>query len=217
MVLLHPGDNIPHSDALGAPAWLQWGVGLAIIAAGIWVVFDARRARHAPIQAAPEPHAESTGARLVAGNLLTQPRRAEARDWSPLLGRIQTALRPLLSLIGGVLGWDAIDRARAVEAFAGFVGSNGANNAAQLAFALAALFWVGAALALVAPRGAALAFAGSGGVGLLLATASRWEERLEWWGVAAAAGQWEDVGVWSAIAFGLALISLLAGWRRSNS
>ena len=69
-------------------------------------------------------------------------------------------------------------------------------------------------VALVAPRGAALAFAGAGGIAILLATTSRWEERLEWWGVTAAARQWENPALWTAIAFGLALLSLLAGWSR---
>jgi hypothetical protein len=217
LLALHPGGDFPHSDALGVPAWLQWLIGLALIAAGIWIVIDTRPAKRALAAAPPEPpETGQTRDRLVASDLLTQPRRSERRVWAPTLRRAQTALRLLLFLLGVILGWYALDRARAVEAFAGFIGSDGTSRAAQLAFACAALYWVGAALVLVAPRGAALAFLGAGGTLLLLATASRWEERLEWWGVTAAARQWENAALWTAIAFGLALLSLLAGWSRSR-
>lgn len=214
LVLIHPGDNLPHSDTLGMPGWLQWVVGLAIVAAGVWVAVDARASARAVVDASPEPRPDTRRERLVATAVRAPSPRAQRRDWSPLIERVRRAVRPLLLLIGGLLGWYALDRARSVETFAGFVGSPGTDHAARLAFACAALFWVGAALALVAPRGAALAFLGSGGIALLLATASRWEERIEWWGVAAAAGQWEDAGAWGALAFGLAAVAIFAGWRR---
>jgi hypothetical protein len=219
LALIHPGDNLPHSDALGVPGWLQWVVGLAVIAAGVWAVIDARPAKRALAETSPEPEPEERGReRLVATSVLSEPRRpAERRTWGPVVGRLQLAARPLLFVTGGLFGWYALDRARSVEAFAGFIGSAGTDHAARLAFAFAALFWVGAALALVAPRGAALAFAGAAGIGLALATASRWEERVEWWGIGAAADRWPNAGAWSALAFALALVSLLAGWRRPGT
>lgn len=217
--LLHPGDNLPHSDALGVPGWLQWLVCLAVIAAGLWAVVGARlEQRRAPLPATqPEPSASDAGReRLVNTELLPPPRRAAPRERSGTIRRIQTALRGLLFGLGWILGWYALDRARSVEAFAGFIGSPGTDNAARIAFAFAALFWVGAALALVAPRGAALAFAGASVLGLVLACANRWEARVEWWGATAAAEQWDGRWLWTGLAAALALLSVLAGWGRTR-
>jgi hypothetical protein len=190
--------------------------------AGLWVVIGARlEQRRTPQEPAapPEPAMPPTNSgreRLVNTELLAAPRRTTQRECSGVIRRVQAALRPLLFGLGAIFGWYALDRAGAVEAFAGFIGSPGTENASRIAFAFAALFWVGAALALVAPRGAALAFAGAGALGLVLACADRWEARIEWWGANAAASQWNGRWFWTGLAVALALLSFLAGWGHNR-
>ena len=46
----------------------------------------------------------------------------------------------------------------------------------------------------------------------MFSTASRWEERLEWWGAEYVLTAWERLPLWAAGAAGLALLAL-AGWR----
>ena len=162
----------------------------------------------------PSPSNDEATEKLVKPELLAPPRQVNRRERSGLIRRVQLVLRPLIFVLGVIFGWYALDRARAVQAFAGFIGSPGTDNAARLAFAFAALLWVGAALAIVAPRGAALAFAGAGILGLVLASANRWEERIEWWGATAAANQWDDLWLWCVLAAILAVLSLLAEWGR---
>lgn len=47
LLALYPGGDIPDSDALGVPGWLQWLIGLAVIMAGVWIVIDIRPAKRA--------------------------------------------------------------------------------------------------------------------------------------------------------------------------
>ena len=241
--LLHPGDGLPHTDALDLPPWVQ-GVGvMLVVAVGAWLVADAwaeRRAAGAADQAAnaADPGERRKGERLVRGGPGAPEAAADdalSPTASPLPpetvmeaarlrgqpaaiegGATFTPPRVLLFVLAVVAGWLALDRARAVEAVAAFIGNDGTARAATFAFAFAALFWVGGALTLVAPRGAALAFALAGACGFALATASRWEERLEWWGAGAAAEQWDGLAWWTAAAFGFALLALAAGRNRPS-
>jgi hypothetical protein len=80
-----------------------------------------------------------------------------------------------------------------------------------LGFALAALFLVGGALAPTAPRASAVAFAAAAGLAAFLASALRWEERLEWWGARYVLTAWERLPLWAAGGVALALLAL-GGW-----
>jgi hypothetical protein len=151
-------------------------------------------------------------ARLLAGNatdrqaalVVLGAKRAEAVWLNPI--RILTLF---LAVGTGIL---ALDRARAVEALATFIRTGGGLNASRLGFAFAALLLVGGALAPTAPRLAALVLLAAAGTGAFLATAGRWEERLEWWGAEYVLTAWTNLPLWAAGAFGLALLALV-GWR----
>jgi hypothetical protein len=118
--------------------------------------------------------------------------------------------RALTVTVSALMGWYGLDRARAVSDFAGFVGSDGTINAARLAFAFASLFWVAGSIVLFSLRGATVAFGLCGLVGAVLATATHWEQRIEWWGASAALREWPSIEWWSAGAFAMAAITIFA-------
>ncbi|HKG25473.1 MAG TPA: hypothetical protein VKB09_07475 [Thermomicrobiales bacterium] len=205
----HTG-GLPHADSLGVPVWLQW------------LVVDARLDRRSrPSPAPPVKEATSTEAtthpasreRLVRATAAPRPRLAQAQRPGAATGQLSPA-RLLVLLVGFTAGWVALDRVRAVDALANFLRTDGAAQVARLGFAFAALLWVGAALAPVAPRGSALAFGVAGAIGTFLATASTWERRLEWRGAASVLNAWDRLPLWAGAAFALALFSLLAGRYR---
>jgi hypothetical protein len=216
-LLFHPS-NLPHSDSLGVPTWLQWLVVVLALAIGGWLVLEARADRRArPEPAAPErDDADNPPARdrLVRVTSVARPPTVAPSGATPGL---MSPPRLLVLLIGFAAGWAALDRVRAVEALATFIRTGGAAQVARLGFCFAALLWVGAALAPVAPRGAALAFDTAGAIGTFLATASRWERRLEWWGANAVLKEWDRLPVWAVGAFLLALLALAAGRYRRDS
>jgi hypothetical protein len=223
-IILH-GGGLPHADTLGVPVWLQWlVVGIALAIAG-WLVVDARQQRRTQPRSTPGPveHIEQTERadtttsptreRLVRTDAIaqaTRPKRvvqprpvATTTPWSPP--------RLLVLLAGFAAGWIALDRVRGVDALGSFIKTDGAAQVARLGFSFAALLWVGAALAPVAPRGSALAFGVAGAIGTFLATASSWERRLEWWGATAVLNDWDGLPYWAGAAFVLALLTLAAG------
>lgn len=123
-------------------------------------------------------------------------------------------IRVLALLLGLGAGALALDRARAVEALASFISTPGGLNASRLGFSFAALLLVGGALAPTAPRASALVLALATVTGIFLATASRWEERLEWWGAEYVLTAWEQLPLWTVAAAGLALMALAGWWYR---
>lgn len=123
-------------------------------------------------------------------------------------------IRVLALLLGLGAGALALDRARAVEALASFISTPGGLNASRLGFSFAALLRVGGALAPTAPRASAAVFAIATMIGIFLATASRWEERLEWWGAEYVLTAWEQLPLWAVAAAGLALLALAGWWYR---
>jgi hypothetical protein len=216
-VLFHPS-NIPHSDTLGVPTWLQWSVLAIALAIGGWLVFEARADRRGRAGQEVPTTSDATDRpateRLVRRTSTARPRPVPA-DAAP-----EVPLNPpgvLVLVIGFVAGWFALDRVRAVDVLAGFIRTNGVDRAVRLGFCFAALLWVGAALAPVAARGAALAFGSAGVIGIFLATPSRWERRLEWWGAGAVLNSWDHRPYWAAGAFALAVLALAAGrYRRGG-
>jgi hypothetical protein len=223
LMLTHPS-SVPHSDALGVPIWAQWAVVGLVAALGIWLIVDARtdRARSAaapppepdrPPAPAARPDEPLTSNRLVRADAVAQP-VARARPTPAAASGGASPLGVLVLLFGFAAGWVVLDRVRAVEALASFLRTDGAAQVARLGFAFAALLWVGGALAVVAPRGAILAFAVAGAIGVFLATASRWESRLEWWGASAGLQGWDRLWLWAGFAFALAVLSYAAGRYR---
>jgi hypothetical protein len=91
-----------------------------------------------------------------------------------------------------------------------FIRTDGAAQVAQLAFAFAALLWVGGALAPVAPRGAIAILVIAGAIGTFLSVPDRWEVRLEWWGAQSVLDAWSSRPLWAGGAFCLALLTLIA-------
>lgn len=182
--VLH-GGGLPHSDTLGVPFWLQWLI--IVLALGIagWLVLDARTQRRSrpapgPIERVDQDDSGTVPARerLVKTTRLTQPKRV-AHSQPVTTTTPLSPPRLLILLAGFAAGWIALDRVRGVDALASFIKTDGAAQVARLGFSFAALLWVGAALAPVAPRGSALAFGVAGAIGAFLATASSWERRLE--------------------------------------
>ena len=104
----------------------------------------------------------------------------------------------------------AIDRVRAVDTMGNFIRTDGAAQVARLGFAFAALLWVGAALAPVAPRGAVVILLIAAGIAGFLSMPERWEVRLEWWGAEGVLAGWSSLPLWAGIAAGLALLTILA-------
>jgi hypothetical protein len=151
-------------------------------------------------------------ARLMARNTTDRPTSLLVMGAEPPASGWLNPVRVLTLLLGVGAGILALDRARAVEAIASFIGTGGGLNASRLGFAFAALLLVGGALAPAAPRVAALVFLAGAAVGVVLATAGRWEERLEWWGAEYVLTAWTRLPLWSVASFGLALLAL-AGWR----
>jgi hypothetical protein len=121
-------------------------------------------------------------------------------------------IRLLTLVLGVVAGFFAVDRARAVALWAGMIPSDGASNALAFAIAFAALLLAGATLAPAMPRVSALVFLLAAGIAGFLATASKWEASIEWWGASSVLTAWERLPLWSAGAVGLALLAF-AGWR----
>jgi hypothetical protein len=214
--VLHTG-GLPHADSLGVPSWLQWlVVALALGIAG-WLVLDARTQRRScpapdPVERVRQdkPGTVHARERLVRTTTVTRPKRVAA---SPPVSTTATRSPPrlLVLLVGFAAGWVALDRVRGVDTLGNFIKTDGAAQVARLGFSFAALLWVGAALAPVAPRGSALAFTIAGAIGTFLATASSWERRLEWWGATAVLNDWGGLPYWAAAAFALALLALAAG------
>jgi hypothetical protein len=215
--VLHTG-GLPHADSLGVPTWLQWlVVALALGIAG-WLVLDARTQRRSRpasdpverVQQPDQPASAPTRERLIRTTTLTQPKKV-ARSQPVATSATLSPPRLLVLLVGFAAGWVALDRVRGVDALGNFIKTDGAAQVARLGFAFAALLWVGAALAPVAPRGSALAFTVAGAIGTFLATPSSWERRLEWWGATAVLNDWDGLPYWAAAAFALALLALAAG------
>ncbi|MEA2597266.1 MAG: hypothetical protein QOF01_3735 [Thermomicrobiales bacterium] len=197
VVLAHPSD-LPHADALGVGSWLQWLVVAVALGIGGWLVLDARAERRSGRGETPE-----------TSDAVAAPPPVNVTS----LGTSSTLNPPgLLVLVAGfAAGWVALDRVRAVDALASFIRTDGAAQVARLGFCFAALLWVGAALAPVAPKGAALAFGVAGVIGVFLATAASWERHLEWWGAATVLDAWERLPLWVGGAFVLALLAVGAG------
>lgn len=112
----------------------------------------------------------------------------------------------VLGLIATAL---AVEHVRAVEALAGFIRSSNADQVGRLGMAFVLLLAAGTALVVVRPRIAALCFAGSGIVGIFLATAERWQDRLRWWDASYVLDAWQFLPQWSVAAFALAGVALL--------
>jgi hypothetical protein len=216
-VLYHPS-NVPHSDTLGIPTWLQWLVLAIALVIGGWLLIAARTERRENVDrraaAIGDGDDRPATGRFVRTALDTRPRPAQTKA-APRVPVNPFGLFALL--IGFLAGWFALDRVRAVDALAGFIRTGGADKVVRLGFCYAALLWVGAALAPVAARGAALAFAAAGVIGTFLATPSRWERRLEWWGAGAVLNAWDHRAYWAAGAFGLALLALAGDRSRRGA
>lgn len=212
--LLHPS-GIPHTDTLGIPPWVQWVLIVALAVIAIWMAFDLRAAHRQPERSEAMPvDGVTSSERLVAKVAIPEPKRRIAVEPSVARFRAgEVAPRATIAVSGLVFGWFAIDRARAVDSFASLIQSPGTNYAARLAIAIAALFWVGGALAFVSLPGAAIGFGSAGTIGFILVVADRWEARLELWGMSAAANRWSSLGTWSASAIAFAMLCVLEQWR----
>lgn len=93
-------------------------------------------------------------------------------------------MRVLALVLGLVLGVLVLEEATVVGTLAGFAGTNEAAVVAGLGYAVAVLCFVGAALALPAPRGSTITFAVAGLVAVLVGAGTIWANMLVW-GVAA--------------------------------
>jgi hypothetical protein len=181
-------------------------------------VLEARADRRSRSDDHRDPDGEDSPSqgRLVRVRPFTPTRSKPIRSTVP-----ERSLNPpglLVLLIGLTAGWTAIDRVRAIDMLAGFIRTDGAAQVVRLGFSFAALLWVGAALAPVAPRGAAIAFAVAGAIGAFLAMPSQWERRLEWWGAGAVLHTWDHRAFWAGGAFVLSALALAAGrYRREGS
>lgn len=218
LVPLHPAD-LPHAETLGVSWWVQWGVVLAVVAIGAWLVVDARRERRSrtmdlnrgsdPVQISDAQSPDAmTPERLV--RRVTPEARGRSRVRQTAGGTGFNPVQLVVTTVGFAAGWAAIDRVRAVDTMGNFVRTDGAAQVARLGFACAALLWVGAALAPVAPRGAAVAFTLAGAIATFLAVPDRWEVRLEWWGAGSVLEAWSSRPLWAGFAFLLALLTVLA-------
>jgi hypothetical protein len=177
--LLHPS-SLPHSDTLGVPTWLQWLVVAIALAIGGWLVLEARadrRARSAGEPAASEGEEDGPSSRRLVRAKPAAPSQKTSRPAAATRGSLSPPSL-LVLVIGVVAGWSAIDRVRAVDALAGFIRTDGAAQVVRLGFCFAALLWVGAALAPVASRGAAVACGVAGVIWTFLTVPSRWARRL---------------------------------------
>jgi hypothetical protein len=199
------------------PWWMQWTVVLAVVAIGGWLVVTARMERQS--RAAESPNDTVEAAASASPSTSGRPRLVKT---SVPVARTQTRVRvterargfnPMqlfVTVFGFAAGWVAIDRVRAVDTMGNFIRTDGAAQVAQLAFAFAALLWVGGALAPVAPRGAIAILLIAGAIGTFLSVPDRWEVRLEWWGAQGVLNAWSSRPLWAGGAFCLALLTLIA-------
>lgn len=89
----------------------------------------------------------------------------------------------VVALVGGLLlGFLALDDLGAVRLLAAFAGTDAAQTTVALGYVLVATLLGGGALALPAPRGAAITFLVAGVIGLLVGSTTVWQNALVWGG-----------------------------------
>ena len=125
-------------------------------------------------------------------------------------------IRVLTAVLGIGAGVEAMDRVRSIMELDAMLGTEGTFQVSRAAIWLTVLLCVGGALAMPAPKLAAVAFLGAAGLAAFFAVASWWESRLEWWGAEYALTAWSDLWVWVGVGLGLAVLALLGGLYRTR-
>jgi hypothetical protein len=126
-------------------------------------------------------------------------------------------VRVLAAVLGVGAGVQAMDRVREIMELDAMLGTEGTLQVSRVALWITVLFCVGGALAMPAPKLAAVALLGAAALSAFLAVASWWESKLEWWGAEYALTAWSNLWVWAGVGVGLAALALVGGWYRPRA
>ncbi len=121
-------------------------------------------------------------------------------------------VRVLTAVLGIGAGVEAMDRVRAIMELDAMLGSEGTSQVSRVAIWLTVLLCVGGALAMPAPKLAAVAFLGAAALATFFAVVGWWESKLEWWGAEYALTAWSNLWTWAGVGLGLAVLAVLGGW-----
>jgi hypothetical protein len=119
-------------------------------------------------------------------------------------------------VLGVLMGALVVDNVESTAALARFAGTETASLAARSVYGFTVLIFIGAALVVVSPRAAAIAFALAGLLGALLGASGVWSNWFGGFDAELILDLWADRLAWAGAAFLLAVLAAASIPRRRS-